>query len=651
VVYLQIRGSNCHPYRVLSYPVVGSVSRIVSPAGLSGGEWPERMAVAGIQLLALASNQFSRRPSNPCQRIRPGTVNGLFLMGTAVATAHHSRWAGSGEHIVNLFKSIGLASAVALTVLVTSCSGVLPEPSAVAVPTAFSSPVPAVDSPTILVTVQPTVAIDVEGTVTARLAEERKRVPATTPEPALSDEARVAAKILPSVVRLTTDKAMGTGLVVGDGLVITNRHVVGDISRLTVQTGTGQQYSASVAAKSDQLDLALLQFAGVSVPKAGFADLSKAKPGEPVLAVGYPLDLKGDASVTRGLLSAIRIGEPAAGEWVQTDAAVNPGNSGGPLVNMRGEVVGLVTFGTKWDNYTPVEGINFALSATSIRDILPALRLSVGLLPKEAAPASSEIAAEISTFLQHYDETQMAAFSSLDPSLMKSICSPALFSDFSASVATFKQQGTRPEAKLIDFQLRSVFTMPDDVFVADVFEVWNNKVLRDDRVIFDQGDKELPQITVVKRTPEGWKRLAVHVMETTSSTSRTAAAPTAKPQTPMIPSIPVADPVRAVELYYAYLNGGRYVEAYGLMGPSIRAASPWSEFITWFTNKLSITVGQSGLISRRGNEAEVIAIVWSSDRINGEVVNRQYRERWRVVLEEGNWRLNNLLETTVLPSR
>ncbi|MBI2865636.1 MAG: trypsin-like peptidase domain-containing protein [Chloroflexi bacterium] len=273
---------------------------------------------------------------------------------------------------------------------------------------------------------------------------------------------------------MSSGKGMGSGVVVDKGLILTNRHVVSDTQILTVKTANGRDYQARVVARDQTFDLALLQFSGLDVPNLALGDPGQFRLGDPLIAIGYPLDLKGEATVTRGLLSALRVGEPASGEWVQTDAAVNPGNSGGPLVNMRGELAGLVTMATKWDNYTPVEGVNFALSAGIIRDILPAMRLAVGQMPPGTSLASEEVAREVTQLIMQIDDVKMEAYRSGDPSPMKHLVSPVYYELFASR---FKRPPTaaRIESKMVDFQVRAVYVLPGDVAIADDFEVWQTK--------------------------------------------------------------------------------------------------------------------------------------------------------------------------------
>ena len=356
----------------------------------------------------------------------------------------------------------------------------------------------------------PAPTVDIEATVQARLQEEIARMPTTTPQPVKSAEATAAARVLPSVVRVSASGNVGSGLVIGEGLVITNRHVVEGATTVSVQPNSGQKLQGSVAIRNSILDLALIRVPALRAPAATLADVSAMKPGDTVLAIGYPLDLKGDATVTRGLFSAVRVGEPVPGEWVQTDAAVNPGNSGGPLTDLQGEVVGLITMRQMASSSsTPVEGINFALSSTSIREALPTMLLAAGIMPTGATPLDDATSKDVADFLQKYDAAETLAFSKSDPSRVQDLCSPGLFSFVSAMLSAQQRLNIHRESTLLDFKLLSAYALPGNMVVADVYERWHSLTYQGDKLIQDEGETDQPQVVGVMRVPGGWKLAAV----------------------------------------------------------------------------------------------------------------------------------------------
>jgi len=134
----------------------------------------------------------------------------------------------------------------------------------------------------------------------------------------------------------------GSGfLVTSDGFILTNAHVVADASDVTVRLTDRREFRAKVVGVDARTDIAVLKIDGRDLPTVKFGDPSKLRPGEWVVAIGSPFGF--DNSVTAGIVSATARSLPDGQytPFIQTDAAVNPGNSGGPLFNMAGEVVGI----------------------------------------------------------------------------------------------------------------------------------------------------------------------------------------------------------------------------------------------------------------------------------------------------------------------
>lgn len=178
----------------------------------------------------------------------------------------------------------------------------------------------------------------------------------------------VVALVKPSVVYLEGSKKSGTGfLVTNTGLIATNAHVARDEESLLARLPNGIQLEASVAYIDDEVDIALLKVEGANFPHLVLAETANVRQGQEVLAVGNP----GEAmlfSVTKGIVSAVQeFPNAGQGTWIQTDAQLNPGNSGGPLVNMQGEVVGITTSRPAAKD---IVGIGFALSSSDLIRIL-----------------------------------------------------------------------------------------------------------------------------------------------------------------------------------------------------------------------------------------------------------------------------------------
>lgn len=156
--------------------------------------------------------------------------------------------------------------------------------------------------------------------------------------------------------------AVGSGFIVDPkGYILTNFHVVEDSSRITVRLQSGEEYAAKIIGADEETDLAVLKIeTGSTLPHLRFGNSDAARIGDWVLAIGSPFGLA--RTVTAGIISQTKRETPSGNpfqRFLQTDAAINRGNSGGPLVNLRGEVIGINSqIATSTGDYN---GIGFAL--------------------------------------------------------------------------------------------------------------------------------------------------------------------------------------------------------------------------------------------------------------------------------------------------
>jgi serine protease Do len=164
----------------------------------------------------------------------------------------------------------------------------------------------------------------------------------------------------------------GSGFIVSpDGYILTNAHVVENADEVTVKTTDRREYTAKVVGVDEQTDVALLKIDAKNLPTVQIGDPNKLRPGEWVVAIGSPFGFEN--SVTAGIVSATSRAMPGGNytPFIQTDVAVNPGNSGGPLFNMNGEVVGINSqIYSRTGGYM---GVSFAIPidvATSVKDQL-----------------------------------------------------------------------------------------------------------------------------------------------------------------------------------------------------------------------------------------------------------------------------------------
>ncbi|MCU1391660.1 MAG: peptidase family protein [Ilumatobacteraceae bacterium] len=202
----------------------------------------------------------------------------------------------------------------------------------------------------------------------------------------------IVAKIRSSVVKVSVDisasastgagEGVGTGVILTpDGEILTNAHVVSDASKVRVLLdGQSEPVSAKVLGIDVGNDLALLKIDGKDLPVMTLADSSKVKVGQPVVAMGYALDLEGDASVTSGIVSALNrsmvTDNGALDGLIQTDAAISSGNSGGPLVNADGQMIGINTAVARGDSTNAANNIGFAIATKEIEKIIDQLKTS-----------------------------------------------------------------------------------------------------------------------------------------------------------------------------------------------------------------------------------------------------------------------------------
>ena len=197
------------------------------------------------------------------------------------------------------------------------------------------------------------------------------------------------------MVRVQTSEGGGTGFIfettVGGGAyVLTNHHVVDSASQVSVWANDASSYSAKVLGYDAYRDLAVLEICCGSFRSLDFEDSSGLKSGNEVIAIGYALSYSGAATVTQGIVSAVRWDSDHSAWVIQTDAPINPGNSGGPLLLPTGEVIGINTFTQDWTSSgRPVDGVGFAVSEQSIRGILQGLKQGsrVGLPTPMSTPS------------------------------------------------------------------------------------------------------------------------------------------------------------------------------------------------------------------------------------------------------------------------
>ncbi|MFY7665425.1 trypsin-like peptidase domain-containing protein [Flavobacterium sp.] len=191
----------------------------------------------------------------------------------------------------------------------------------------------------------------------------------------------------------------GSGVIISeDGYIVTNNHVIKDASELEITLNNNETYKAKVIGTDSKMDIALLKIdAKDKLPYATFADSDAVKVGEWVLAVGNPYNL--NSTVTAGIVSAKarNLGNNGIQSFIQTDAAVNPGNSGGALVNTRGELIGINTMiSSQTGAYV---GYSFAVPSNITRkiieDIMEYGNVQRGILGIECGELNATVSKEL----------------------------------------------------------------------------------------------------------------------------------------------------------------------------------------------------------------------------------------------------------------
>jgi len=180
----------------------------------------------------------------------------------------------------------------------------------------------------------------------------------------------VAKRVAPSVVTVNAATSAGvnsgSGFVVdASGTIVTNLHVVAGSTSVAIKLPTGDIYDQiRVRAFDTRKDLVVLQIPAFGLPTVGLGDSDKVQAGQPVALIGSPLGVL-EGSVSTGVISGTRLIEDSGFRVIQTDAAANPGNSGGPLVDLESKVVGVLSFKLRG-----TEGLNFVVPINYVKGLL-----------------------------------------------------------------------------------------------------------------------------------------------------------------------------------------------------------------------------------------------------------------------------------------
>lgn len=178
-------------------------------------------------------------------------------------------------------------------------------------------------------------------------------------------------------------QSLGSGVIVdaGEGLIVTNHHVIKNASDVLVTVNDGREFSAKIIGSDPQSDIAVIQIVANSLTEISWADSTQLRVGDFTMAIGSPYGH--GQTVTSGIVSAL--GKKSLEGFIQTDATINPSNSGGALINLRGELLGINTaiVGPSGEN----AGIGFAIPANVVREV--AIQIIRNVMVPAAEPVSA----------------------------------------------------------------------------------------------------------------------------------------------------------------------------------------------------------------------------------------------------------------------
>ena len=193
----------------------------------------------------------------------------------------------------------------------------------------------------------------------------------------------------------------GSGVIFSaDGYIITNSHVISEADSAIVVLSDGSEYEAKLVGEDTQSDIAVLKIEATGLVPAEFGKSSELNIGDDVVAIGNPLGVEFSGTLTNGIISAIDRDMDYNGATMtllQTNAAINEGNSGGPLINMYGQVIGITNMKMVNTTSATIEGIGFAIPSNTVKEIAdqlivkgkvtgrPGIGITCGMVPEAAA--------------------------------------------------------------------------------------------------------------------------------------------------------------------------------------------------------------------------------------------------------------------------
>jgi len=189
--------------------------------------------------------------------------------------------------------------------------------------------------------------------------------------------AAIIKAVKSAVVYVESPYGSGSGMIfTKDGYILTNAHVVKETASVKVYLVDGRSFMISAMSYDEDADIAILKIDASNLPVVEFGDSSTAQQGDEVFTFGYPFGIKGDVSFKEGTISRKLIDSGLS--YIETSAEIHPGNSGGPLVDKTGKVIGINTgqVGKSISGIILGESIKFAISINVAKDLIPKLKLT-----------------------------------------------------------------------------------------------------------------------------------------------------------------------------------------------------------------------------------------------------------------------------------
>lgn len=430
-------------------------------------------------------------------------------------------------------------------------------------------------------------------------------IPTAVPSPTSLTLQDAINNVKQVTVLVVTNQAQGSGISLGQGDVLTNHHVVQGSTDVEVRFADGHQTKADVIRLDPTRDLALLHTTFVSEPAATFRDSQSLESGEELVAVGYPSATVIGAqnmTVTRGIFSS-RWQSPWGVWHVQTDAAANHGNSGGPLADSQGRVVGVVTFGI-----TGTVGLNYAVAS----DEVAAFRQGGGV-PAAASTdcddaqlsivshtvAASRIAPGSSLTLQFTVENASDAAA---PVVLGASIRPASGGSWISDSANDLEVTVRPSQSRFSRQ----FQVPASLAPGSYDVAWG---------LFCSGTHTSHGLVVDSS--------AVTITSAASDSAQTA-----------------SDPASTVRQFYAYIDAGDLDQAWNLLSPRFKGQTSKQAWQRGYQTTRASKVLSAQVTSQSPSTATVAFALASTDVTSSGTVNKQFAGTWTLVRSGGNWLLD-----------